>query len=127
VAGLALILLGAGNWLVGFTRANQYAAMLASAPGTDADETYRSFDELDSRADIDVLEPFNAEKRKVSYATARMDFYHATFLTGQMLVVVGLIVLMSGFITVIQRDARRSLRRLGQPPSGSSPTGAAST
>jgi len=126
IVGLALIMLGAGNWIVGFTRTSQYAAILASAPGADADQSYQSFDELDSRADSDVLGPFNAEQRRVSYATARMDFYHATFITGQAFVVAGLIVLLTGFITVIQRDARRSMRRIAQPPSGSRPPGAGS-
>ena len=37
-------------------------------------------------ADREVLAPFTNAQRKVSYATARMDFYHATFLTGQALV-----------------------------------------
>ena len=55
-----------------------------------------------------------------------MDFYHATFITGQAFVVVGLIVLLTGFITVIQRDARRSMRRIVRPQSGSRPPGAGS-
>src|SRR5277367_7183043 len=99
IVGLALVMLGAGNWIVGFNRTSQYAAILASAPGADADQSYQSFDELDSHADSDVLEPFTAEQRRVSYATARMDFYHATFITGQMLVIAGLFVLLTGFIT----------------------------
>jgi hypothetical protein len=117
IFGLALILLGAGNWAVGLARTSQYAAMLARVPAADPDGSYRSFDALDSRADVEVLTPFNPEQRRISYATARMDFYHATFITGQMLVVIGLVIMLTGGITVIQRDARRALRRLGLPTS----------
>jgi hypothetical protein len=50
----------------------------------------------------------------VSYATARMDFYHVTFLSGQAMVIVGLLLTFIGFINVIQRDTRRSIRRIGE-------------
>jgi len=52
----------------------------------------------------------------VSYATARMDFYHVTFLTGQAMTIVGLVLTLIGFINVIQRDTRRSIRRIADDP-----------
>jgi hypothetical protein len=118
VAGLALMLLGAGNWTIGLHRTQQYSEIIAAtahkATGTD----YRSFDELDAGTGVAVLEPLTSEQRKVSYATARMDFYHATFLTGQVMVVLGLLIMLWGFMSVIQSDARNALRRaaLGPPP-----------
>jgi hypothetical protein len=120
ILGLALTLLGAGNWLVGRVRTEQYSEIIASQPDTAADEAYRSFDELDSGATA-VLEPLTAEQRRVSYATARMDFYHATFLTGYALVIAGLALTFTGFLTLIRRDARRaaariSLRELDRSP-----------
>src|SRR5260370_42097547 len=84
VFGLALVLLGAGNWFVGRERTGQYSKVIEAQSDTSVDQGYRSFDELDSSA---VLEPFNSEQRRVSYATARMYFYHATFLAGHALVV----------------------------------------
>ncbi|HUY20463.1 MAG TPA: hypothetical protein VMV15_14715 [Candidatus Binataceae bacterium] len=109
--GLALLLLGAGNWVIGLERTTEYGQIIARAAAPPVpDQAYRSFDELD--ADSAVLEPFTVEERKVSYATARMDFYHATFLTGQVLVLIGLVTMMIGFIIVIHRDTRRALRRL---------------
>jgi tellurite resistance protein TehA-like permease len=44
-----------------------------------------------------------------------VDFYHATFLTGQVLVLAGVLLALIGFISVIQRDARSSLRRANSP------------
>lgn len=110
MAGMALLLLGAGNWVIGLERTREYSQIIAQTSAPVPDESYRSFDELEP--DSTVLEPFTAEQRRVSYAAARMDFYHATFLTGQVLVLIGLVTMMIGFITVIHRDTRRVLRRL---------------
>jgi hypothetical protein len=109
VIGLALIALGAGNWMIGRERTQIYSRMIVAhqqpAGGTD----YRSFDELDE--DAAVLEPLTAEQRQASYATARMDFYHAAFLAGRVMVLLGLLVTLLGFISVIQQDSRRAFRR----------------
>ena len=110
MAGLMLVFLGAGNWFVGLTRRAIASQMIAQAAHTSPSSDYRSFDEVDSAAG--VLQPFTEEEARVSYATARMDFYHVTFLTGQAMVIVGLILTFIGFINVIQRDTRRSMRRL---------------
>jgi hypothetical protein len=110
VAGLMLALLGAGNWVVGLTKTRNASAMIAQAVHTAPSSDYRNFDEVDSTAG--VLQPFTDEEARVSYATARMDFYHVTFLTGQVLVIVGLVLTLIGFINVIQRDTRRSIRRI---------------
>ncbi len=107
--GLALVLLGAGNWFVGLHRAQQAGHILEEssiAMKTD----YRSFDELEADAGGAVLRPFSDEAQRVSYATARMDFYHAAFLTGQAMLLVGLGFIIVGFVGLIQRDMRRAIR-----------------
>ena len=114
MAGLAIVLLGAGNWAVGLHKTQQAIQMIAQThvrPGSD----YRSFDEVDAAGP--VLKPFSEEEARVSYATARMDFYHVIFLTGQAMVIAGLLVMLVGFINVIQRDTRRTLRRLSHEES----------
>ena len=114
MAGLMLILLGAGNWIIGLSKTRTAIQLIAQATHTIPGSDYRSFDELD--ADGAVLNHFTQEEKRVSYATARMDFYHVTFLTGQVMVVVGLVITMIGFINLIQRDTRRSLRRISRDP-----------
>jgi hypothetical protein len=111
VAGLALVILGAGNWFIGLNRTRQYSQMTAAAAHAAAATDYRSFDELDAGTGPAVIEPLTPRERQLSYTTARMDFYHATFLTGQVLVLVGVLLTLIGFISVIQRDARTGLRR----------------
>jgi hypothetical protein len=120
VLGVALILLGAGNWAVGRLRTGEYSEIIRSAHPAGADEAYRSFDELDSSSKA-VLEPFSQDQRRFSYATARMDFYHATFLTGYALVMIGLIVTFFGFLGLIRRDARRDFGRIHHHVPGQNP------
>ena len=103
VVGLGLIMLGAANWIIGVERTQIYSRMIVAHQQHPADAAtdYRSFDELDEGAA--VLEPLTAEQRQASYATARMDFYHAVFLTGRMMVLLGLLITLLGFISVIQQ------------------------
>ena len=109
--GLALLILGASNWIVGLRETRQSSQVIAqtahSIPGSD----YRSFDELEAGAGA-VLDPFTAQAKSLSYARARMDFYHVTFLSGQVLVIAGLLLTLAGFIAVIQIDSRRALTRI---------------
>src|SRR5260221_667640 len=111
VVGLGLIVLGAGNWIIGLQRTQLYSRMIVAhqQPSAAAATDYRSFDELDEGAA--VLEPLTAEQRQASYATARMDFYHAAFLTGRVMGLLGVLLTLLGFISVIQQDSRRAFRR----------------
>jgi|ERR1700722_17445160 hypothetical protein len=109
--GLALMLLGTGNWIVGWEKTQLYGQLIASGARAHADSSAPGFDELGANAG-DVLQPFTTPEREVSYARARMDFYHATYLTGRILTVTGLIVMLLGFLSVIRRDARRTVRRV---------------
>jgi hypothetical protein len=109
VVGLGLIMLGAANWIIGVERTQIYSRMIVAHQQPASATDYRSFDELDEGAA--VLEPLTAEQRQASYATARMDFYHAAFLAGRVMVLLGLLVTLLGFIAVIQQDSRRAFRR----------------
>ncbi len=115
VFGVALLALGAGNWIVGWQKTQEYNAIIdaeAHQPKASADAGNRVFDELNAAdADGAVLEPFNRAQNRVSYASARMDFYHATFITGQVLAVIGLVLTFTGFIGLIRNDARRAYAR----------------
>jgi hypothetical protein len=113
VLGIALILLGIGNWLVGRVNTERYGELIRSAGAVAADPGYLSFDDLDAGASA-VLAPLTAEQRRLSYATARMDFYHATFLTGYVLVLGGLLLTFVGFLSVIRKDAGRASARIAR-------------
>ena len=114
-------LIWAGNWVVGRARTQEYSRIAVGTDNVPADEAYRSFDELDPGTDSAVLAPFTNAQRQVSYATARMDFYHATFLTGRALVLAGVALMLFGFIVIIQRDNRHVHRRLRATLGGNAP------
>jgi hypothetical protein len=113
VIGLGLIALGAGNWVIGLQRTQTYSRMIVANQQPSAAATdYRGFDELDEGSGgAAVLEPLTAEQRQASYAAARMDFYHAAFLAGRAMVLLGVLFTLLGFISVIQQDSRRAFRR----------------
>ncbi len=113
IVGVVLILLGAGNWVVGLNGIVQYRGLVAAATRPNA-ELYRNFDELDARTDGAVLAPLNQEERTVSYAAAQMDFYHAVYLTGCILFALGLMVALMAFIGAIRRDAREAVYRIAR-------------
>lgn len=118
--GFALIVLGAANCAIGLRHTQRYGRILAQTPAATApDQAYRSFDELGPRASRDVLRPFISEQWRVSYARARMDFYHVTFLTGQVLSFAGIAIALLGFIGLIQRDSRRAVAMRHAPPRAS--------
>ncbi|HXW83847.1 MAG TPA: hypothetical protein VEJ86_05545 [Candidatus Binataceae bacterium] len=109
--GLALMVLGASNWVIGATRSAEWSRTIAARSQNGAPTDYRSFDELDAGTGGAVLEPLTAEEHQVSLATARMDFYHATYLAGRAMVVIALLLTLWGAIIEIQSDTRRALRR----------------
>jgi uncharacterized membrane protein YphA (DoxX/SURF4 family) len=122
VAGVVLILLGTGNWLVGLNGIVQYRRIvITKAPSA---ELYRNFDELDAHTDGAVLAPLTQDERTISYAAAQMDFYHAVYLTGCILFALGLMVSLMAFIGAIRRDAREAVdrRARGQTSQSDDPT-----
>jgi hypothetical protein len=122
VLGVGLIALGGANWGVGRIRTAQYGRMLSEQPAVAAaDDSYRSFDELES-ADA-VLEPFTWRQREASYTTARMDFYHATVMTGDAFVGGGLLLTCIGFLSLIRRDAARAAQGRARRSAGSAADG----
>lgn len=111
VFGLALLILGIGNWVVGWEKAQLYAQIAATEWKSGSDQNSHSYDELDGDTG-GVLAPLTDEQREVSFARARMDFYHATFLTGRVLVVFGLLFACIGFLGLIRNDSRRTVSRV---------------
>jgi hypothetical protein len=110
IVGVVLLLLGAGNWMVGLNGIVQYRQLVAAATNSGT-ELYGNFDELDPRTDSAVLAPLTQKDRTVSYAAAQMDFYHAVYLTGCIIFALGVMVSLMAVIGAIRRDAHHSVRR----------------
>jgi hypothetical protein len=116
VTGLALLFIGAGNCVVGLRGTERYSRKVSAVTEADPQAKSGSFGELDSGADVMVLRPLSAEQTRLSYAQARMDFYHAAFLTGEAAAFLGLALTLAGFLALVQSDIRRALRRVSAGP-----------
>ncbi len=112
VTGLALIFLGAGNWWVGLSKARESSQIIAQAANVVPSTDYRSFDEIEAADDGAALQPPSPQGERVSYARARMDFYHVTFLTGEVIMMAGLLIVLWGFIAIIRNDTWRALKTI---------------
>ncbi|HUO05593.1 MAG TPA: hypothetical protein VMU16_10395 [Candidatus Binataceae bacterium] len=119
--GAALIALGAGNWIIGLQRTEMYSRTVAAAGAASSPADYRNFDALDDEAGGAVLEPITSEQEQLSYATARMDFYHAAFIAGRTMALCGVLITLVGFVGIIQRDTRRAIRAGAAAASGPPP------
>ena len=117
MTGLVLIALGAGNWLMGIRKTSEYTHSVSMALESHSEPAYRSFEELDANKNQAALEPLIAAQRQVSYATARMDFYHVTAITGRVLFATGLMITLGAFLAAIRRDTRRAIERARDAPS----------
>ena len=110
VGGFALMALGVANLSIGASRTSEWGQMIATENRRGAVADDRKFDDLEAGAGTAVLQPLTAEQRQVSLATARMDFYHATYLAGRVMIITALFLTLWGMIAQIQRDTRRALR-----------------
>lgn len=107
---VVLLALGTGNWLVGLNGIEQYSVIIRAAQGGGVTD-YRNLDELDPATGSAVLAPLTVEQRKVSFARAHLDFYHAVYVTGRILFGVGLIIFFFAMVAAIRRDSRRMAKR----------------
>src|SRR5262245_44252505 len=91
VAGIGLILLGAGNWATGTVGLSEHAAVATSAAPT---EEHAS----GARTSKDP---------EVELAQVRMDFYHVVASGGRLMTAAGFILSMFGLARQIGREARK--------------------
>ena len=93
MGGMALPMLGIGNWALGLSQHPQIYGQKSQSDGRAARRTLPQLRRT-RRSDHDqaVLAPFIAEQREVSFARARMDFYHATFHDRALLGFLGLVL-----------------------------------
>jgi hypothetical protein len=94
VIGLALIALGAGNWITGTVRLREHAAeieQLEAAPETREDH--------------------GALMAELEVARVRMDFYHVVASGGRLLAASGIVLVAFGLARSLRGEARRGAKR----------------
>jgi len=112
VAGLMLLLLGIGNWVVGAVQITKYQGLLRNTAKTGLEESYRNFQELDLRKNEEVLQRINKDREKHNTARVKVDFYYVVLGGGRLLFFIGLFLTFFGLIRLIRQDASIKIGRL---------------
>lgn len=112
VAGLMLLLLGIGNWIVGAVQITKYQGLLRNTAKTGLEESYRNFQELDLRKNEEVLRRISKDREKYNTARVKVDFYYVVLGGGRLLFFIGLFLTFFGLIRVIRQDASIKIGRL---------------
>lgn len=93
IAGLSVLLLGAGNWLMGSLKFSQYQEIVEEG-------IERGFKPRPpgSGSVTNVLRLDSEEGERYNIARARVDLYHVVLSGGRLMVVLGLLLTASGWI-----------------------------
>lgn len=90
VAGVLLVLLGAGNWIVGTVQVTHYQELAAAGAKTGLEDSYRSFQELTPRKNREVLSRIHEEREKHDAARVKAAFFHVVLRGGLVFFLAGL-------------------------------------
>ena len=103
VAGVLLILLGLGNWMVGAVRTRPHLEYLTQNPGPRPSS---------QSLKAELLEPPDEERQQRDVARAKLEFYQLVQSGGRFMVLLGGICLLASWV------ARRFPNDSGLLPSG---------
>jgi len=112
VAGLILLILGLGNWIVGAVQVTKFQRLLRNTAKTGLEDSYRSFQELDLRKNEEVLRRINRDREKYNTARVKVDFYYVVLGGGRLLFFLGLFLTCFGLIRLIRQDTLIKIGRL---------------
>lgn len=112
VAGIILLFLGLGNWIVGAVQVTQYRKLLESHSRTGLEESYRSFQELTRERNQGILRRINEDREKHNAARVKLDFSYVVLRGGRLLFLAGLGLALFALIKLIRQDAFIKIRRL---------------
>ncbi len=90
VVGLVLVLLGAGNWIVGSVQVSHYRAVVSAGSKTGPEGGYGSSRERTPQESREVLGRIHEEREQYDAARVKMDFFYVVLAGGLVLFVTGL-------------------------------------
>lgn len=101
--GVVLVLLGAGNWIVGAVQVAHYRALVEAGSKTGTEDRSGGSRELSSTKSTEILGRIHEEREKYDAARIKVDFFYVVLRGGLLLFFTGLG--FSGFALV--RTVRR--------------------
>jgi predicted PurR-regulated permease PerM len=108
IAGIACLVLGIGNWLVGSVETAKYQNLLNKTARTGLEDSYRNFQELDQQKNEEVLRSINENREKFNAARAKLDFFYVVLTGGRILVLLGFLLVVAALIYLMRTEARIS-------------------
>jgi hypothetical protein len=112
IAGVAFLILGIGNWVVGAVETTKYQSLLHRTEQTGLEESYRSFQELDQQKNEEVLRRINEDREKYNAARVKLNFFYVVLTGGKTMFLCGVLLMLLSLIRLIRRDAQMKMNTL---------------
>lgn len=112
--GVALILLGVGNWVIGESKVQAHRRLLRSAEMQVVLTPTDGFDQLNVRTNASLLKPFRVSAGRVSALEQKLDFYRVVKSGGRVFCLIGILFVLVGCLRASRHT--RLLRRTGTIP-----------
>jgi hypothetical protein len=114
ITGVACLILGIGNWVVGSFETSKYQNLLNKTARTGLEESYRNFQELDQQKNEEVLRRINENREKFNAARVKLNFFYVVLTGGRILFLLGLALIVGALIHLIRTEAHINKQRMFQ-------------
>jgi hypothetical protein len=112
IAGVACMILGIGNWVVGSVETSKYQNLLNKTARTGLEDSYRNFQELDQQKNEEVLRRINESREKFNAARVKLNFFYVVLTGGRILFLLGLLLIVGALIYLIRTEAQINKQRM---------------
>lgn len=107
--GLALIVLGGGNWINGRQKIDEYQALSEQPAQATAVSSPQEYPNLNDRTAAALLEPLRTSISTRSYAEGKRDFYRVVLTGGRLIVLFGAFLVVAATYWERRREAAAPL------------------
>ena len=112
IAGLACVIFGVGNWVVGAVETVKYQNLLLKTAHTGLEDSYRNFQQLDQQRNEEVLRRLTENREKYNAARVKLKFFYVVVTGGRRLFLIGSLITTVMFFRMIRRDSQSKIRKL---------------
>jgi hypothetical protein len=112
IAGLLMLFLGIGNWIVGAVESSRFEGIVHRTAQTGLEEKYSLFRQLDQQKNEEVLRRITEDREKFNAARVKLEFFHVVLGGGQLLFFLGLLVTSFALMRIIRRDGIAKVSQL---------------
>jgi hypothetical protein len=107
-AGLALILLGAGNWWVGAQKVHEHVLLVEQADSPAGVVPHEDFPNLSARTNSTLLQPFRVPLGRAAATQQKLEFYRIVEIGGRVLTLAGAFLVGVAFLVGRRRISLES-------------------